>query len=226
LRALVGEVQLHRSRLALAAADVVAAWEQHDVRLTLFDDARRLLQYWAHRANDELGLRPDRPAPSTLYASRSGDSGELALDGWFSAVDGEIIERELKRLLKELKREDDRNCARRTPARVRAAALVRMATRSVNATGVSARPLFQVIVGDLTTRRLCEHSCRAFGTPWLAPADCAQRRLRNRRWLTQRRRVGGPPDRLTGALGLLTSIGAGIEMEPWQLEVAARGRAR
>jgi hypothetical protein len=31
-----------------------------------------------------------------------------------------------------------------------------MATRSVNATGVTARPLFQVIVGDDTARRLCE----------------------------------------------------------------------
>ena len=31
-----------------------------------------------------------------------------------------------------------------------------MATRSVNATGVSARPLFQVIVGDATARHLCE----------------------------------------------------------------------
>jgi hypothetical protein len=91
-----------------------------------------------------------------LYASRFGESGELALDGRFSAVDGEIVERELKRLMKELKVDDDRGGVRRTPAQLRAAALVRMAGRSVNATGVSARPLFQLIAGDVTARRLCE----------------------------------------------------------------------
>ena len=31
-----------------------------------------------------------------------------------------------------------------------------MATRSVNATGVTARPLFEVIVGDETARHLCQ----------------------------------------------------------------------
>jgi hypothetical protein len=125
-------------------------------RLSLFDDVRRLLRYWAHRADDELGLGRDRPAPSTLYASRCGDTGELALDGRFGVVDAEIVENELTRLMNELRLDDDRNGVRRTPAQRRAAALVRMATRSINSTGMSARPLLQVIAGDLTARHLCE----------------------------------------------------------------------
>jgi hypothetical protein len=237
LRALVGSVQLQRSRLALAAADVLVVWEQHggwaadgslnaglalgrdtrschrsarfelrrarllqqlpctrvavaagrlsmDVvdlfvrtataarlewfiaheaelvamceRLVLFDDVRRLLAYWAIRADDELGLGREKPAPSTLYASRSGDTGESWWNGHFGAIDTEIVQSELTRLMKEIKLDDTREGVRRTRAQLRAAALVLMATRSINATGVTARPLFEVIVGDLTARRLCE----------------------------------------------------------------------
>jgi hypothetical protein len=124
--------------------------------LALFDDARRVVQYWAQLADDVLQRRRDRPAPSTLYASRSQLTGELALDGRLSAVDAEIVDAELRRLINEVRLDDRRAGVHRTAAQRRAAALVRMATRSVNASGVTARPLFQVIVGDVTAQRLCE----------------------------------------------------------------------
>ena len=159
-------------RLSLDAVDLMlryataARWHlflEHEellvaqfARASLFDDCRRLMQYWASLADDLLALHRQRPASSTLYASRSKDSGELRLDGSLSAVDGEIVAAELDRLAKEIKLEDQAAGVQRTPAQRRAAALVRMASRSVNATGVSARPLFQVIIGDLTARRLCE----------------------------------------------------------------------
>jgi len=41
-------------------------------------------------------------------------------------------------------------------AELQAAALVRMASRSLNAHGATARPLFQVVVGDQAARHLCE----------------------------------------------------------------------
>jgi hypothetical protein len=122
----------------------------------LFDDARRVIQYWAYRADDELGLRRDRPADSTLYLSRSSDTGEIDLNGHLTAVDGEIVDNELRRLVRDLYLEDRRNGVTRTPTQRRAAALVRMAARSINATGPTARPLFQVIAGDETARRLCQ----------------------------------------------------------------------
>ncbi len=121
-----------------------------------FDDARRLMQYWAQLADDVLGGRRERPDPSTLYLSRSHDTGEGVLDGRLSAIDAEIVSGELQQLDREIKLEDRTAGVRRTPAQRRAAALVRMATRSAAATGRSPRPLFQVIVGDDTARRLCE----------------------------------------------------------------------
>jgi hypothetical protein len=70
-----------------------------------------------------------------------------------SAVDAEIVERELVRLMAIVQRD---SAVHLTVAQRRAAALVLMATRSINATGVAARPLFQVIVGDDTASHLCE----------------------------------------------------------------------
>lgn len=122
----------------------------------LFDDARRIMQYWALLADDELGREPAGTGPSKLYASRSHTTGHLLLDGHLDVVDAEIVDTELRRLIRDLRLEDKAAGVVRTLAELRAAALVRMATRSINATGVSARPLFQVIIGDQTARRLCE----------------------------------------------------------------------
>jgi len=131
----------------------------------LFDDARRVVQYWATRADELLDREPKQPGPSKLYASRSQTTGRLLVDGELDVVDAEIVENELRRLIKELRRDDAANGTTRSLAELRAAALVRMATRSVNATGVAARPLFQVIVGDLTARRLCELASGHVVTP-------------------------------------------------------------
>ena len=122
----------------------------------LFDDARRAVQYWALLADDLLGREPSGTASSKVYASRSQTNGRLLLDGDLDVVDAEIVERELRRLIGELRLQDRAAGVVRSLAELRAAALVRMATRSVNATGVTARPLFQVIIGDQTARRLCE----------------------------------------------------------------------
>lgn len=125
-------------------------------RLEQFDDARRTVRYWMDLADDELGKAPRPPRPSTLYSSRHGLTGELVVNGTLSPIDGEIVTNELARLMKQLRLEDRANGVTRTRAQLRAAALVLMATRSVNATGVTPRPLFQVIVGDATARHLCE----------------------------------------------------------------------
>ena len=124
--------------------------------LRLFDDARRVVQYWAARVDDELGRRREPRNGSTLYLSRSSTTGEGELSGHLDAIDHEIVAAELRRLTREVLLDDRRAGRTRTPAQQRAAALVRMATRSINATGPSARPSFQVIVGDETARRLCQ----------------------------------------------------------------------
>lgn len=122
----------------------------------VFADSQRVIEYWIHAADDEAGVLRQPPEPSTLYLSRSEYSGEGHVQGHLSPVDMEIVGSELRRLEREIHLEDRRNGVRRTLAQRRGAALARMAGRSVNATGVTARPLFQIIVGDDTARRLCE----------------------------------------------------------------------
>jgi hypothetical protein len=124
--------------------------------LSLFDDARRVLQYWAMAADDLLGRGASIPPPSSLYGSRSQTTGEWLLHGALSPVDAEVVESELHRLMRELKSADRAKGVVHPAGQLRAAALVRMATRFINATGATARPLFQVIVGDETAGRLCE----------------------------------------------------------------------
>jgi hypothetical protein len=122
----------------------------------LFGVCRQVLRYWAQRVDDELELQRTRPAPSTLSFSRTGDTGEGVLNGVLAPIDAEIVENELKRLMADIKAEDTAAGRSRTKLQRRAAALVRMASCSINAHGPSARPLFQFIGGDLTAGRLCE----------------------------------------------------------------------
>jgi hypothetical protein len=132
--------------------------------LSSFADAQRLVRYWASLADDWLDLPAGEPRPSRLYQSRSAETGELHLEGRLDVVDGEIVENELDRLVRELRERDAARGVERTPAQRRAAALVQMAARSAGADGV-ARPLFQAVVGDETLRRLCELASGQVLTP-------------------------------------------------------------
>ena len=124
--------------------------------LVLFDDARKLLAYWCFAADEELGVSARPSRPSTMRHHRSPVDGLVRLRAVLSPVDGEIVQRELRRLEREIRLEDRAAGTERGREEVQAAALVRMATRSVNAQGATARPLFQVVVGDHAARHLCE----------------------------------------------------------------------
>jgi hypothetical protein len=121
----------------------------------LFDDARRALLGWGAELDDRLGLPAPEPA-STLHRQRDRVLGTLRLDAEFAAIDGEIVEAELRRLERQVLLDDRAAGVVRTPSQRTAAALVRMATRSHAATGVSPRPLFQVIAGDQRVRNLLQ----------------------------------------------------------------------
>lgn len=148
-------------RTATAARFELYRHDEHELvrqceRLVLFDDARKLLAYWAFAADDELGVKPRASRASTLRHHRSAVDGLVRLRASLSPVDGEIVQRELRRLEREIRLEDRASGTERGRAEVQAAALVRMATRSVNSQGATARPLFQVVVGDHAARHLCE----------------------------------------------------------------------
>jgi Domain of unknown function (DUF222) len=124
--------------------------------LVLFDDARKLLAYWAFAVDEELGRGSPASKASTMRSHRSQVDGLVRLRACLSPVDGEIVQRELRRLEREISLEDRTAGVVRGRAELQAAALVRMASRSLNAHGATARPLFQVVVGDHAARHLCE----------------------------------------------------------------------
>ena len=141
----------------------------------LWDDARRILAYWAMRVDDEIGLAPPCQAASTVYLSRDEVSGEGDLQGRLAAVHTEIVDGELRRLMREIALADKAAGVTRSAGERRGEALVLMATRSMNATATSARPLFQVLVGADVFVGMCQTASGivlhpAQLEPWLATA--------------------------------------------------------
>jgi len=124
----------------------------------VFADARRIVDYWCQAADDELGHGAPADPVGRVWLSRDQVSGRGVLDGELDPVGAEIVDRELRRLSEELRHHDRRTGATRTAAQRRAAALVLMAARSAGADGPTTRPLFEVIVGEESMRRLCELS--------------------------------------------------------------------
>lgn len=100
---------------------------------------------------------PPAHIDSRLFASTTIDD-TVILDGTLDAISGAIVTAELRRLVERLRTHDRERGVHRTPAQLRAAALVEMATRSASAPPGSRRPapLFSVLVGERSFDRLCE----------------------------------------------------------------------
>ena len=122
----------------------------------LWDDARRILANWAMRVDDEIGLPPPCPAASTVYLSRDEVTGEGDLQGRLGAVHHDIVDGELRRLMRQIALDDKAAGVNRSAGERRGEALVLMATRSMNATGATARPLFQISVGADVFLGMCQ----------------------------------------------------------------------
>ena len=143
-----------RWSLFLQHQDLLA---RHLSRAVTFDEARQIIRYWADRADDELDLPPACSRPSTAGFSRDEVTGEGRLDAHLHPVDAELVQDELERLMRTIRAEDAAQDRRRSPREVRAAALVRMATRSASTEhGDRSRVLLQVAVGADHLRRICE----------------------------------------------------------------------
>jgi hypothetical protein len=141
-----------------------------DLTQTLsFNDAARALRYWQARANE--GAEEDRG--KRLHDGRRAHcartlGGTVDLLASFDPIGGEIVYDEVERLEKELFEQDWAEAKaefgdavsidklKRTPAQRRADALVLMATRSASAAGGSNKPLFTVVLGQESMKRMCE----------------------------------------------------------------------
>jgi hypothetical protein len=128
----------------------------------------RRLQDWVDE-HDPDGADPDGRDGRRLHCSRT-TSDWWRLDGWLDPVAGSIVARELDRLERELFLHDQRKAAERfdpdalphqfarTAAQRRADAVVLMAERSATLPddGRRGRPLFTVLVGQDSLRRILE----------------------------------------------------------------------
>jgi hypothetical protein len=134
-----------------------------------FNDAARAMRYWQARANE--GAEEDRGKRQhdgrRAHCARTLDS-TVDLQASFDPIGGEIVYDEVERLERELFEQDWAEAKaefgddvsvdklKRTPAQRRADALVLMATRSASAAGGSNKPLFTVVLGQESMKRMCE----------------------------------------------------------------------
>jgi hypothetical protein len=123
--------------------------------------ALRALRYWCQRADAELGLddgTAERQGEAAELRTSETLDGMVSVDGMLDPVGGAIVTGELDRLSERIRERDAANGVDRTPAQVRAAALVEMARRSAAMpdTARFSRPLFTVLLGDRSFEELCE----------------------------------------------------------------------
>lgn len=124
-----------------------------------FHEARRVVDYWCHRADAEAAEAAGRE----LRESRSCSAARTfdgMVEGRFSLDPngGSELLDELHRLEQQLYREDQRGGTTRTSGQRRADALVEMARRSRRAAegGLRPRPLLTILAGEDTFARMCE----------------------------------------------------------------------
>ena len=123
-----------------------------------FGQVVKAIRYWCQRADAELdhdGTPPPKPGSLRLHTSFDGTvSGDFPLD----PIGGATVSEALRRIERDLYRQDQRDGVIRTMSERMAAALVEMAVRSqtVPAGGRRPEPLICILAGEATVDQLCE----------------------------------------------------------------------
>lgn len=127
-------------------------------RVSVFDDARRAVQHWAIRTDEDLDLAPPERHTSTAFVRHDRAAGITELHAELGLIDGHLFRSELGRLVRQIRADDRREARQRSYSERVGAALTLMATRSANGRGRDrgTRAVIQVIAGDDTMRRACE----------------------------------------------------------------------
>jgi hypothetical protein len=123
-----------------------------------FGQAVKAVRYWCLRADAELdGDGPAPAKPSTLRL-HTGFDGSVSGDCWLDPIGGATVTEALRRIERELYRQDQGDGMIRTTSERMAAALVEMAVRSqtVPAGGRRPEPLLCILAGEATVDQLCE----------------------------------------------------------------------
>ena len=153
------------------------------------EDLQQAVDYWASAADDELGRDRSKQQHEGRRMSASRTSGgSVAGEFLLDPVAGTIVMDELERLTDQLFEEDwaaardqfgpmaNASNLPRTPTQRRADALVIMAARSgtMPAGGRPPQPLFSVLTGMDTARRICEMADGTVVAPQLLASWIAQ----------------------------------------------------
>ena len=123
-----------------------------------FGQAVKVVQYWCQRADAELDRDgPPPPKPATLRL-HTGVDGTVSGDFWLDPIGGATVAEALRRIERELYRQDQRDGVMRSKAERMAAALVELAVRSQTApaNGRRPEPLLCILAGEATVDNLCE----------------------------------------------------------------------
>ena len=139
-------------------------------RTPFYGVAYRGIEYWKQCADLDAA---DRDADTVHKSRRLSASvtwrGTVAIDGLLDPLGGEIFKTELDRLCEQLRLEDLRDGAERTPQQRRADAVVEMAMRSAAAPadGLRPRPLLTVTIGIDPFNHLCQTAAGTVIAPGL-----------------------------------------------------------
>jgi hypothetical protein len=131
-----------------------------------FGQALKVVRYWCQRADAELDRDSAPSKPSTLRL-HTGFDGTVSGDFDLGPIDGATVSEALRRIERDLFRQDQRDGVVRSTGERMAAALVELAVRShtAPADGRRPEPLLCILAGEATVEHLCELATGVVITP-------------------------------------------------------------
>lgn len=121
--------------------------------------AERVVRYWMRRADAELGADGATPVERFVHLDVTF-RGAVSIDGVLDPVGGAEVQEALRRIERELYRDDQRTNASRTHGERMADAMVEMARRAMSSAPDARRPqpLVTIIAGEASMAQILELS--------------------------------------------------------------------
>ncbi len=123
-----------------------------------FGQAVKVVQYWCQRADAALDREGSPPPKRSGLRLHTGFDGTVNGDFELDPIDGATVAEALRRIERELYRQDQRDGVTRSRGERMAAALVELAVRAhaAPADGRRPEPLLCILAGEATVEDLCE----------------------------------------------------------------------
>jgi hypothetical protein len=135
------------------------AWLVEQARAHRFAEFATIVNYWCERVDPDgcEAIGRELLEKASLTAATTLD-GSMFVQGLLDPIGGEMFREGLRRIERELKRQDKANGVERSATQRRAAALVEMAMRANAAPvgGLRPEPLVMIVIGNEALSRTCE----------------------------------------------------------------------